>query len=130
MLRLINTGLLLSFLVCYLEWGNDNSSFVFQVEYLVFFQKDHSANTFTHPLIIIPFLGQLLILFTIFQKKPGRRLTWIGLILLGILVLVILLVGLLSLNYKIILSTVPFILFSMLFIVKRQAYSKTIGNLQ
>ncbi|MBK9983713.1 MAG: hypothetical protein IPP15_22910 [Saprospiraceae bacterium] len=130
MLRLINTGLLLSFLVCYLEWGHDNSSFVFQVEYLVFFQKDHSANTFTHPLIIIPFLGQLLILFTIFQKKPGRRLTWIGLILLGILVLVILLVGLLSLNYKIILSTVPFILFSMLFIVKRQAYSKTIGNLQ
>ncbi|MGB4849182.1 MAG: hypothetical protein WBP41_14760 [Saprospiraceae bacterium] len=118
--RLINIGLLLSFLIGYLEWGHDNSSFVFQVEYLVFFQKDHSTDTFAHPLIIIPFVGQLLILFTIFQRKPSRRLTWIGLILLSILVLVILLVGLLSLNYKIILSTLPFILFSILFIVKRK----------
>ena len=122
MLRLINLGLLLSFLICYLEWGHDNSSFVFQTEYLLFFKKSEAVSTFIHPLIIIPFFGQVLILYTLFQKIPGRRITIIGMILLSILVLLITFVGILSLNLKIIVSTLPFILISILILIKRKEY--------
>jgi hypothetical protein len=122
MLRLINLGLLLSFLICYLEWGQDNSSFVFQTEYLLFFKKSEAVNTFTHPLIIIPFIGQLLILYTLFQKIPGKTITIIGMILLSILVLLIAFVGVLSMNFKIIVSTLPFIMIGLLIIVNRNEY--------
>ena len=120
MQRLLNLGLLLAFLVCYLEWGQDQSSFLFQMEYSIFFEKKESIDTFTHPFIIIPFIGQLLIFYTLFQKKPNRKLTVIGLSLLSILVLLILLVGLLSLNIKIILSTITFLLISLMIIFGRK----------
>jgi len=114
MQRLFNVGLLLSFLICYLEWGGGNSGFLFQFEYQIFFRNN--SRDFIHPLIIIPFLGQIFLLVGIFWSSQNRRLTLIGMILLSVLVFVILLVGILSLNSKIILSTLPFFLISFLFI--------------
>lgn len=111
--RIINLGLLLSFLICYLEWAGGNSGFLFQFEYSVF-STNANQNTFAHPLIFIPLLGQLLLLISVFY--PNKRLTLFGIILLSVLVLVILLVGVLSFNLKIILSTIPFITISILFI--------------
>ena len=104
---------LLSFLACYLEWGQGNSSFVFEAEYLLFFQKSGKADSLTHPLILLPFIGQLLVLYSLFQKPPRKRLVFIGLSLMGLLVVMVLLVGILSRNAKIALSTVPFLLSSL-----------------
>lgn len=115
MKKLINLGLLLSPLVCYLEWGKNQSSFLFQAEYLLFFGSSNTANSFTHPLVLLPFCGQLLILYSLFQPHPNRRLTLIGLLMMAPLIFMILLAGLLSLNPKIILSTIPFVVVSVLF---------------
>ena len=108
MQRTINIALFVSFLFCYLEWGSNNSDFVFQMEYDVIAKSLQGINVL-HPLIILPFLGQLLLLFTIFQKTPSQKLTFISMGLLGTLVLMILLVGILALNFRIIFSTLPFI---------------------
>lgn len=101
--------LLLSFLCCYLEWGQGNATFVAQAEYLILFQRDPSTDTFTHPLILLPFAGQLLGLFALFQKNPNRRLVLISMITMGLLVVMLLLVGMLSKNVKVFASTLPFV---------------------
>lgn len=107
---------LLSFLVCYLEWGQGTSSFVFEIEYLLIFQKSGKADSFMHPLILLPFIGQLLILYALFQKPPRKSLVFSGLSLMGLLVVLVLLAGILSRNPKIALSTVPFLLSSLWYI--------------
>jgi hypothetical protein len=108
-LRAINAALLISFLLCYLEWGTDQSGFIFQLEYSFFTEKNNWLDSFSHPLIIAPFAGQLLLIYNIIRKQPGRRITLAGIFLLGLLVLAILLAGIFSLNPRMILSTLPFI---------------------
>ncbi len=66
--------LLLAFLIIYLEWGKGNSMFVFQMEYEILAGKTDTKNVFMHPLVAIPFIGQLLLLFSLFQKQPNRTL--------------------------------------------------------
>lgn len=116
MQRLLVLGLLVSFLLCYLEWGQSNSGFLFQLEYQVFAAGNKSLSSIVHPLILIPFGGQLLLLIVVFQRNPRRRLAVIGILLLSLLVLVILLVGILVFNLKIILSTLPFLLLSVYYV--------------
>lgn len=103
---------LVSILVCYLEWGGGNHSFIYEAEYLILFQKAGDTDALAHPAVLIPLLGQLLLLFSLFQKAPNKRLVFAGLTLMGLLVLLLLLVGILSRNWKIILSTLPFLVFS------------------
>lgn len=100
----------LSFFFCYLEWGEEQSAFVFEVAYQILFRQGNKANTFAHPLVLAPFVGQLFILVALILKRPDRRLVWAGIILMGLLVLFVTLAGLLSNNAKIVLSTLPFIL--------------------
>jgi len=111
MQRLINFGLLVSSLFCYLEWA-DRSAFLFQVEYGLFFKATQTIESLVHPLILIPLLGQLILLFALIKRQQNFKLTFIGMTLLSLLVLVIFLAGILSMNVKIIVSTVPFILLS------------------
>ena len=119
--RLINIALLITSLTCYLEWGGGNSGFLFQAEYEMFKSADFT-HSFTHVMVLAPLLGQLLLLITVFQKTPARRLTAVGIGLLSVLVLMIFLVGILGLNYKIFISTLPFIASAFMFIKKRGLY--------
>lgn len=118
--RLIRIGLILTSLICYLEWGGGNSSFLFQAEYGLF-ADFKGASSFMHPLIIIPMVGQLILLYSLFQSSPGRKLVMAGILCIGLLVVVILLVGLLSLNFKIIISTLPFLVLSVYYIRKSKS---------
>jgi hypothetical protein len=106
--RLRNLGVVLSFLVCYLEWGGGSSAFVAEIEYQVLLGKPE-AQSFAHPMIALPFVGQLLVLFTLFQKTPSRRLASIGILLMGVLVLLLALIGVLAANARTGLSTLPFL---------------------
>ena len=117
--RLLNAGILLSFLLCYLEWGGGNSAFVAQVEYHVLLGKPEAQN-FAHPMIAIPFLGQLLVLFTLFQRTPSRRLTSLGVILMAVLVLLLALIGVLSKNPRIGLSILPFLTLAVVHFARRK----------
>lgn len=100
----------LSFLFCYLEWGNHNGfGFIFQLEYTILFRKGPSRDSFTHPAILLPFTGQLLLGYTVLARTPKKPLVWSGLALLSVLVLFISFIGLMALDLKIFGSTLPFL---------------------
>lgn len=112
MQRLAIFCLFVSFFFCYLEWSGGNSAFVYEVAYSLLFQKNDQLSSFSHPLVLLPFLGQLIVLVALVIKQPKRWMILTGTGLMGTLVLMVLISGLLSGNWKIILSTVPFILFA------------------
>ena len=66
-------------------------------------------------LTLLPLAGQLILLISACMKKPDRRMAMAGQLMLSILVGLILIVGLLDLNSRIILSTAPFIIASVVF---------------
>ncbi len=110
LIRLVNAGLLVAFSVCYLEWGKDNAAFIFQVEYTIFSKESGLMQTLTHPVIMPGLIGQILLIVSMLKKTPGKIINLTGILLLGLIVLFLLLIGILAVNYKILLSTVPYII--------------------
>lgn len=127
MKKAINIGLLLASLIGFLEWGRQNSTFLFQAEWSLLSNAVTKSSAFLHPLVIVPLLRQLLLLFTIFQQKPSRVLSILGLLCLSIIMLFILFVGIISTNVKIVLSTLPFVLLGIVFVVSSRR-NKPIKN--
>ncbi len=107
--RLLNGFLIITSLLGYLEWGTENQMFLFQGEIEVFSKLLIDPLSVVHPFTLLPLFGQIILFITLFQKKPNRIMTFIGLASLGFLLFFISLVGIISLNYKIFLSTLPFI---------------------
>jgi len=62
----------------------------------------------------LPLIGQFLLVLTIFQNTTGKLLTYIGMGCLAILFLFMFVIGGMSQNIKILLSTIPFILVAIL----------------
>ena len=112
--KIYNFLLILSSLIGYLEWGKTNHSFLYQVEIEMLSKLMTDLRSIIHPLTILPLIGQILLLATLFQKKPNKTWTYIGIGCIGLLLILMFLIGLISLNYKITLSTIPFIVFSIL----------------
>jgi hypothetical protein len=102
--------LLVSSLLGYMEWGGGNSAFLFQAEYQIFTQNQSGLATFTHPLILIPLLGQLLLCIALIQKSPDWRLVLAAVIGFGILYLLLFFIGVMEMNWKMLLGSLPFIL--------------------
>lgn len=107
--KLLNGGLLISSLFCYLEWAKE-SAFLFQIESDLFFNAKEKAIAFAHPVILIPMIGQILLLITLFSKTFPVKLTVAGLLLIGLLVLLIFIIGIMAANFRIAISTLPFII--------------------
>jgi hypothetical protein len=80
-----------------------------------------------HPFTLVPLMGQILLLITLFQKKPSRLLAFIGIGSIGILLLFMFFIGILSFNLKILASTIPFIVLCFAFIkINRRGASKNL----
>jgi len=99
-----------SFLFCYLEWPPDNSMFVYQMAYQIFFEKGDLQNNLSHPAILLPLLGLLILLYQAFQKEPSKRWAILGMILPALLVLLLLFIGISGQNMRILAGTLPFLL--------------------
>ena len=112
--KTLNALLFLTSLIGYLEWGTDNKSFIFQMEIEIIIKLFSDVFSVVHPLVLLPILGQILLLFTLFQKKITKKLTAIGILGIGALFLILLIVGVLNINFKIIISTLPFFIISFL----------------
>lgn len=112
MTKLTAIGILVSFLGCLLEWPPNNSYFVFQLEYELFFTTKGIVNSLVHPVLLAGLFGHFSILYTIISKRPKQWITLTGSILLSVLVFLFLLSGLFSKNSTMIVSTLPFILIS------------------
>jgi hypothetical protein len=115
--KLFHLGIILTSLIGYLEWGKDNSMFLIEGEIKVLSKLFLDPMSVTHPLTLMPLVGQLLVLSTLFQKKPRKILTYLGIGLIAVLLLFILFAGILDMNYKIILSIIPFLMMSTLTIL-------------
>jgi len=115
--KILNFLLLLSFQMGYLSWGHGGSMFIFQGEVLLFTKAIKDPLSLIHPFILIPFLGQLLLVYTLFQQEPRRAFTLLGLGSMGILMLMLLFIGVLKLDYIITGCALPF--FIMAFFIVR-----------
>lgn len=111
--KLLNLLLLLTSLLGYLEWGA-HKEFLFEIEYDLIhywlFTGSPSADELTHPAVVMPLVGQVLLLITLFQKTPSRRLMYFGMAGIGALMLFIMVVGIAALRWKIFISALPFII--------------------
>lgn len=117
MKRFINLGLLIAFLFCYLEWPPNNSTFIFQGEYEIFTNTKNWISNFTHPLILLGLIAQLILIYAFINPKVSTKLNHLGVIILTPIVLLFFVVGLLSFNFKIMGSTLPFIALVVYYVV-------------
>jgi hypothetical protein len=105
-----------------LEWGGNQSAFLYIIQYNLIFKNNEVATTFLHPAIFIPMLGQLLFILALFFKKYFHKLTITGIVLVGLLVLLVLGAGVLSKNIKIVISTLPFLLLATVYFFKKRDF--------
>lgn len=108
--KFLNVLLFLTSLIGLLEWGGGNSQFLFQIEGEILSKIFKDPLSVLHPFTILPMAGQLLLLATLFQKKPSSKITYWAIGLIGILFGLILFIGIITLNFKILLSTFPFLI--------------------
>ena len=108
MKKYINIFLLLAFQFGYLEWGKNGHLFIFQAEWEIILKSRTSWMAALHPFIIVPLGGVIMILITIFQKKPGRMLSLVGFGCMSLVMLMLLFIGFMVPNFKMILSVIPF----------------------
>ena len=118
----LNILIIITSLFGYLEWSGNNHSFLFQAEAEVISRLFTDPLSVAHPFTILPLLGQLILIGTVFQKSPSKTLTFMSIGCLGILIGFMFVVGLISLNYRIIISTIPFLSASVITI---RHYNKT-----
>ncbi len=110
--KLLNLALILSSLFGYLEWGTENHSFLFQAEAEILNKLFSDPNSVVHPFTLLPLFGQLVLAASLFQKQPGKILTYAGIGCIGILLAFMFVIGILSANWKILISTIPFLVLS------------------
>ena len=118
--RLINFGLLATFLICYTNWGHNEVGFIAQIEYFIFRDSSAVTSAIQNPLLVLAFPGELLFFIGIFQSTNTKRLTLAGLILVGIPVLQILVSGILSGEPKMFLSTIPFLAIAIFWFIRQR----------
>lgn len=123
--KILNLLLIITSLFGYLEWGGSNSSFLFQSEYEVLTKIFTEPKTVVHPFTIIPLIGQVLLLITLFRKEPSKILTYTGITCLGLLLGFMFFIGITSLNFKILTSTLPFLTTAIYTILYLRKHRKT-----
>lgn len=122
--KVYNALLILTSFLGYLEWGPDQKRFLGDMEWEILTKLFRDPLSVLHPLTILPMLGQLLLVYTLFLKKQSVYLTSIGMIAISVLMLLILFIGCLGLHRKIILSTFPFFICCFLTIQQMRSTKK------
>ena len=116
--------LIVSSLLGYLEWGTDQHSFLFQVELEVLSKLRSDPGGILHPFVIIPLLGQLLLLIALLKTNPKAWLIYAGIGCLSLLLGLLLFIGIIGSNLKIAGATLPFFILAFLTIRHLRAIRK------
>jgi hypothetical protein len=124
MKKRLNLLLVLSSFIGYLEWAGGNHGFLIQMEYGLLFGDQQKAENFAHPMIMMPLAGQLILIYTLFQKTPSRFLSIVGLACLSVLMLLLTFIAIADTNWRIGLSVLPFLIVSTFVI--RAHWKKTV----
>ncbi len=99
---------ILSSLGVYMEWGKGNHIFLLHAELDILKKMVTNPASVIHPLIIVPLVSQLLLAIALFQHQPNKILVSMSVLGIGLLLLFVLVAGVLSANYKMIVSVLPF----------------------
>lgn len=121
-IRVTNAGLFLSFFLLYLEWGKTQAHFMFELAMIIFTKKANSLETLTHPIILMLIGALSLTLISACSRKPNRVLNFIAVLLMSAFVLFVLLIGFMAHNYKIVLSTFPYLICGVVFFSFRKIH--------
>lgn len=124
--KILTIFLIITSLFGYLEWGGNSHVFLAQAEAEIFSKLITDPISVIHPFILLPLFGQLMLFLTLFQRKPSKFLTYIGIGSLGSLLSFMCVIGLMSLNYKIFFSTIPFLIVAILTIKLTSRMNKKI----
>jgi hypothetical protein len=108
--RFLHPVLVLTSLIGYLEWGQGHHTFLFSLEYDIITTMFRNPTAILHPFVIVPLFGHIILIGTSFQRNPPRLYTYVGMACISVLLFMMFVVGCLSMNIKIILSTMPFLL--------------------
>ncbi len=122
--------LIVTSLFGYLEWRGNNKAFLFEAEYDIFRLLFSDPESIVHPFVLLPIFGQILLLITLFQKKTGKVLTYIGIACLGLLLGFMFFIGILGMNLKILISTLPFLITAIYTIIFFKKTSKPLSEKQ
>ena len=120
--KILNILLIITSLFGYLEWGGGNQTFLFEAEGEIIAKLFSDPGSVAHPFIVLPLIGQVILLITLLQKIPGKMLTYIGIGCLAMLFLFMFAIGLMSFNMKILSSTIPFLVVA---VIAFRHYQKT-----
>lgn len=110
--KVLSVLLILTSLLGYLEWGQGQHLFLLQAEGEILLKLWSDPKSVLHPLILMPLAGQILLAITIVQKTPSRILVYIGMGSLSMLLGLMCIIGIISINLKILFSTLPFLAMS------------------
>ena len=110
--KILNTLLIISSLFGFLEWGQNKKMFLIQIEAEIFSKIFKDPWSLIHPFVLLPLLGQILLLLTLIQKNPSKIMTYIGIGGIGIIMALLFLIGCLNINFLILFSTIPFLVIS------------------
>lgn len=122
--KILNALLVVTSLFGYLEWGQTNNMFLFEAEAEILTKLIRDPQSIIHPFTLLPLFGQILLLTTLFQKTPGKWLTFVGMAGIGVLLTFMFLIGILSMNVKILVSTLPFMITAWMVIVHHRKHPK------
>jgi len=93
----------------YLEWGTNNYAFGFTIEWLIIKQIVQNPNQLLHPILFPLLMSQIIFLIDLFVRKTHKILYYSAFVFLSLLVIFVFVIGILKLNWKIILSTLPYL---------------------
>lgn len=124
-IKKIILGLFVSSLIGYLEWGNKRE-FIAEIEFNLLLKITQTVEAFIHPLVLLPLLGQSVLLISFLLPKPKIWLVIIASTGIALLFLMLLLIGLLNSNLNITCCSLPFLVFYGLLISRRK--SLNLGN--
>lgn len=112
-------GLFLSSFIGYLEWGKE-SEYIATIEYGLLLSINDSPEVFLHPFILLPLLGQILLLVSLLVAKPKFNVVVLASTGIALLYLLLLFIGLLAWNPKMSLCALPFLGFYFSLILRRK----------
>lgn len=114
--KLLTAAVVLSSLVGYLEWGQGRSIFLYQAELEIATAAWRDPAGLLHPFIAVPMLGQFALLVTLGQASPSRWLAYAGIAGIGLLLGFMFVIGIISVNPRIIAGSLPFVVLASIMI--------------
>jgi hypothetical protein len=79
------------------------------MQWKILFSDRNIVGVISHPLILFGLVGQLILLWSALFSRTPAWVTYVGIGMLAVVVLLILLAGSLSANARMILSVLPFL---------------------